>query len=600
MRSRIFLPLLGFLALVLLLHAPAARAEISVSASLEEQTIEAGDSTRLQIVVSGSQDAQDPQLPEVPHLQFQGEGRQSNFQMYNFKVTYSLTFSYAVTADAAGDYTIPAIKVEVAGKDYSTQPLTLHVSGAAAQSGAANESKTYFGVIEPAKQSVYIGEAIPVQVKYFVDTRISWQPQSPPDFQMNGATAPKLKVSNQGQADRDGHTYDAVFFKTAITPVKPGKLELGPAPFPCIMQLPQRGGRRSNSPFQNFFNDDFPDPFNVVTRQVNVIAPAAELDVKPLPPGQPVDFSGAVGMFKISSQSSASEVKAGEPLTLTISISGQGNFDRVSAPQLGKVDGWRSYPATSKMKEDDDFGLSGTKTFQIALVPSAGQKKLPPLHFSYFDPEQEKYVTLATDETPVTVEGAISTPTPEPIATATQASAGPSPAVAPAPENKDILYILSDAHWSRDAFAPIYRTPIFWVAQGIPLAVLLGFAFLQRARNGTGSEANQRVRRLKKLCEEKRAVWEKPDVSRTQFYDAATIWIRAISAAQHGGEPEALSGEEVLARSSVDENTRTELRSIFDAQAEMLYSGGERSNEPLPATRRETLTHALNTFEKQA
>jgi hypothetical protein len=79
-------------------------------------------------------------------------------------------------------------------------------------------------------------------------------------------------------------------------------------------------------------------------------------------------------------------VQVGDPITVTNTISGRGNFDRVNAPVLEDERGWHKYPPSSKFKQDDEVGLSGTKTFETVLSPNEKKQGLPLLAFSYFDP----------------------------------------------------------------------------------------------------------------------------------------------------------------------------------------------------------------------
>ena len=51
--------------------------------------------------------------------------------------------------------------------------------------------------------------------------------------------------------------------------------------------------------------------------------------------------------------------------------------------------GWHKYPPSEKFKQDDDVGISGTKTFELVLSANERKDKLPPLIFSYFDPVKE-------------------------------------------------------------------------------------------------------------------------------------------------------------------------------------------------------------------
>src|SRR5207237_8840377 len=97
-------------------------------------------------------------------------------------------------------------------------------------------------------------------------------------------------------------------------------------------------------------------------------------------------------------------VQVGDPITVTTTISGRGNFDRVNAPVVEDEHGWHKYPPSSKFKQDDEVGLSGTKTFEMVLSPNEKKQGLPLLAFSYFDPVKEQYMTLHSEAIPINVQ----------------------------------------------------------------------------------------------------------------------------------------------------------------------------------------------------
>ena len=138
------------------------------------------------------------------------------------------------------------------------------------------------------------------------------------------------------------------------------------------------------------------------------------LEVKPLPPNAPLSFSGAIGNFTMATDAKPNSVQVGDPITVTSTISGRGNFDRVNAPVIEDEHGWHKYPPSSKFKQDDEVGISGTKTFETVLSPNEKKQAMPVLAFSYFDPVKEQYVTLRS----------------EPIAISVQGGAAPAPSVA--------------------------------------------------------------------------------------------------------------------------------------------------------------------------
>ena len=51
-----------------------------------------------------------------------------------------------------------------------------------------------------------------------------------------------------------------------------------------------------------------------------------QLDVQPLPQPAPEGFSGAVGQFELKSTLAPAQLKTGEPVTWTLTLSGTGNW----------------------------------------------------------------------------------------------------------------------------------------------------------------------------------------------------------------------------------------------------------------------------------
>ena len=159
-----------------------------------------------------------------------------------------------------------------------------------------------------------------------------------------------------------------------------------------------------DDPFSDPF---FSNPFSQVgeRREVEIKSEPVALEVKPLPPNAPVSFSGAIGNFTMATDAKPRTVQVGDPITVTTTISGRGNFDRVNAPVVEDERGWHKYPPSSKFKQDDEVGISGTKTFEMVLSPNEKKQGLPLLAFSYFDPVKEQYVTLHSEAIPLNVEG---------------------------------------------------------------------------------------------------------------------------------------------------------------------------------------------------
>src|SRR6184192_3821666 len=252
------------------------------------------------------------------------------------------------------------------------------------------------------------------------DPRIRPRLIEPPEITGQGFTAQKLQQSGQTTETLNGRPYDVVTYKTAIAAARAGKFEMGPvtakaqAIVPRARSAPRSRGR---SPFDLFDLDDpFSDPFfsNPFAkmgerREVEIKSEPVALEVKPLPPNAPPSFSGAIGSFTMTTDAKPKSVQVGDPITVTNTISGRGNFDRVNAPFIEDDHGWHKYPPSSKFKQDDEVGISGEKTFETVFSPNEKKQTLPVLAFSYFDPAKEQYVTVRSEPIAIAVQGEAAT-----------------------------------------------------------------------------------------------------------------------------------------------------------------------------------------------
>ena len=290
-------------------------------------------------------------------------------------------------------------------------------------------------------------------------------------------------------------------------------------------------------------------------------------------------------------------VQVGDPITVTNTISGRGNFDRVNAPVIEDERGWHKYPPSSKFKQDDEVGLSGTKTFETVLSPNEKKQGLPLLAFSYFDPVKEQYVTLHSEPIPITVEGGAAVASSAggaPLGSATPATA--ARAASPAPtvnKPQDILYQLTELPTKSESFAPIYTRNVFWVAQVFPLLALIGFAGwkIRRARID-----NREARRIAALQHEATDLMHKlhrNDVSPREYYAEASRVVRVKAALASGNrriDPNMVDVETAAETFKLNSDSRDRLRRLFEQSDEWQYSGAHNGpGRVSPESQREVL-----------
>jgi hypothetical protein len=423
-----------------------------------------------------------------------------------------------------------------------------------------------------------------------------------PELESESFTKSKMPEPRKESARRDGREYDVIVFRTAVTPTRAGKIRLGPASMLFDAVIPRARPNRPRS-LRDFFGDDFfNDPFfgglGAAERR-KATAEAVELDVKPLPAaGKPENFSGAVGKFTLTAEGTPKEVKVGDPLTMKLTVSGKGNFDRMNAPVIRDPAGWRSYPPSARFNPEDDISSRGTKTFEVAVIPETKKTAMPQFEFTYFDPDAAKYVTLISNPAPIKVTGEAPTP-PAPVASSTGSKAAvqrpsePAPAPTPSPA-ADILGIRYDGG-KQASFTPLYEQRWFWLVQLVPLAAL--GALLGRGlwkRNLAAERAN--TLRKQKQAEIARLHRER---SRGEFLEAAMRVIQIDTALRTGQEPAAVDSSAACRSRQLDEETGAAVEEIFTARAELLYAGhGTGDNGQISPADRERLLAAVSRFEK--
>ena len=100
---------------------------------------------------------------------------------------------------------------------------------------------------------------------------------------------------------------------------------------PMIMKVETK---ESDPSFKRLFWDDpFFDTFSQKTKARILVSDKKTITVNPLN-NKPNSFTGAVGLFDISSSLSSSEVESGTPVTFYIKLKGEGNLDNIGRPRI--------------------------------------------------------------------------------------------------------------------------------------------------------------------------------------------------------------------------------------------------------------------------
>jgi len=573
----------------------------SVTAVLNSSEAALGETVQLEIRVTGARGADAPEQIMVDGLEIRRTGTSQRIEMNNLSLTSSVVYDYTIMPMRAGRFTIPPQAIRIGNNSLRTPALTLNVadsggrssgarSGRDAGTGTASANNLVFSELIVPSKTAYVGEIVPVQIRMGFDPRVRPRLTEPPEITGQGFTAQKLQQSGENTETIGGRLYEVVTYKTAIAAARAGKFEIGPVKAKAQIVVPRRQSAprtRPRSPFDLFDQDDpfsdpfFSNPFSQMgeRREVEIKSEPVALEVKPLPPKAPPSFSGAIGNFTMTNEAKPKTVQVGDPITVTTTISGRGNFDRVNAPVIEDERGWHKYPPSSKFKQDDGVGISGTKTFEMVLSPNEKKQGLPPLAFSYFDPVKQQYVTLHGEPISINVEGG---------AMVTQ-NAGPAQSAAPAPspatarptvqsltKPEDILYQLTELPNRSESFEPIYTQRVFWAAQLIPLLALIGFAGWKIRRARIDNREAQRIAALQHEATDLMHKLHRNDVSPREYYAEASRVVRVKAALASGNrriDPNMVDAETAAETFKLNSDSRDRLRKLFEQSDEWQYSG---------------------------
>ena len=583
--------------------AGSARAdEPSVTAVLTSSEAAVGQAIQLQIQVKGDRNVAPPLGISVDGLEIQSTGQMQSFEMRNFNVTSSVTFTYTILPLRAGRFTIPPQTLRAGSNSLRTPELTLNVTDSRNQSpqsnragDAADPKKSTFAELIVPKTSAYVGEMIPIVVRvgFEIQTRVRDIAREI-DLPGQGFTKQKMRATEARQTIGQ-RTYQIVTYRTAIAAARTGTIEIGPVEIPAVVMVqsqrnrsfPQNPSGLNDPTLDNFFND--PWLTGSVPREIKLTTELVNIEVKALPPNAPPTFAGAVGNFTMTAAANPKSVQVGDPITVTAKISGRGNFDRVTGPAFEDEHGWHKYPPSADFKQDDDVGISGTKTFETVLSPNERKDKIPVQLFTYFDPLKEQYITLRGDPIPVRVEGG-----PVPTATAPKAAAtAPAPASSPSavPKQQDILHQLTDLPAKPQAFTPLFARRSFWLAQLIPLLALLAYVgWKMRQARLDNREARRREALQDEATELQRSL-HRNDASPQDYFSRASRAVQLKTALAKNLDPNTVDAELAASTFHADEETRLRLRHLFEKSDEVRYSGSSQNGirQVPPETRNEVL-----------
>jgi hypothetical protein len=616
--SRLFLTVVAFLA-----FATAAQAA-SVTATLDNQQISAGEPAQLTVTVTGSQEQ--PAIPSVDGLDITLVGQSTQIEVVNGSMTSNVCDTYQVTPQREGTFVIPAIKAGGA----ASQPITLRVgqgsapatnpnslaapatnpnlpapAGAPEPDDSAPAQTDRFGMMQVTlpEGNFYVGQLIPVVIKAYIPADIQATITDLPQMSSDAFTMNPLSTKpDRSTQIVNGRPYSVFTWNSALTAIKPGDNPLSlemPETVVVMQRMPQMNSDPDDM-FNNFFKNAFASMNGGVRKEIKLHNSPQTLKVQSLPVAdRPAGFTGAVGQFDVESSATPTRINAGDPITLTLRVSGKGNFDRVSSDMLAADSHWKTYSTKSQFQPVDSDGFQGIKTFDQPVIPSdSGVTSIPSLSFSYFDPETGHYVTRTTSSIAIAVNGASGSPTGNSAASVatTPAASATSPTPQPPSPGTDLVPNKLESGSFVGSLQPVFVRPWFIAAQALPLlALLAALGFIRRQKQISHPERARATAVQQAIRQQVDAMDEAIKNRQTEAF-----FIHARSALQQRlGQrwnllPETITLAEVEAHLGTESET---IRPIFEMADQASYSDLQFADSDLRQWR-EVVLNELQPAEK--
>ena len=381
-----------------------------------------GDQFRLSYKVKTQKvkDFRAPSIKGFDVLMGPSRSEQSSTQIVNGSVssTSSITFTYILMANTAGEFTVPGASIVADGNQMISNSVKIKVlpqdqnhnssrrnndnsSSIQPSSNASVSNQDLFITATASKTNVYEQEAFVLTYKIY--TRES-------NLQLNNAKLPDFKGFHSQEIEmttnarwtpehyKGRNYYTTVYRQFVLFPQQSGKLFIEPAQFQMTVNKPVQ----SADPFDAFFNGGN----NVIEIKKPITTPKIAINVNPLPAGKPTNFLGGVGEFNISSSINSKELKTNDAITIKLVISGTGNLKLISNPEIKFPDDFEVYdPKVDNQVRLTKEGLTGNKVIEYLAIPRhAGTYKIPGVSFSYFDIRSKSYKTLNTEDYVINVE----------------------------------------------------------------------------------------------------------------------------------------------------------------------------------------------------
>lgn len=339
-------------------------------------------------------------IPDVDGLNIQYQGQSSETRIVNMRSSTKMVHNYIITPTKVGDYTIGPVTCNYKGGS-KTLSTKLKVIKPQNDQEVQNLTEIMFAEISSPRPNPYVQEEFGIELKVFIRNDV----QTARGFRLLGgmpesglAGTPEWKNEDVQRVERDGQIFTVHILRTTTKALTAGTFTFQPEVQVNIVIPRQR--RRSFGFDDPFFGDLLG---RQETRPIVLECNRLNVNVTSVPTeNQPDSYTGGIGSFGFSVEVTPKEVRVGEPITVRMRVTGNGNLDQVTPPPL---------PNNTHLKVYNPNVLPSTlpneKIFEQVIIPRSEEiSEIPPISFSFFNTKTASYLTQTRGPFPITVKPA--------------------------------------------------------------------------------------------------------------------------------------------------------------------------------------------------
>ncbi|MNK42283.1 hypothetical protein D3C87_609650 [compost metagenome] len=281
-----------------------------------------------------------------------------------------LVYQLLLDPKQTGNIKIGSALVQVNGKMYKTEPIDIFVKEADKKAVAINPAKNMYLNMQVQEREVYKNEPTVVVLKAFSRSISNFRNLEPAKFEpAKNLAIRSIANFDESIEDSENNYSSQIIGMFVIVPKVAGVMDVPPL----------------EVPFSNHKN--------------TLVSNKVKINVKKLPEGAPENFNDAVGKYDVKVEmidKGKENFEINKAFNISVKVIGSGNLSAAIVPKILPSPDYEIFePKIVNNSVATAKGIEGEVEAQYVLIPKKrGDLKISTEVFSYFDPKEEKYVTL--------------------------------------------------------------------------------------------------------------------------------------------------------------------------------------------------------------